>query len=143
MDDVTVYHNPACSKSRDVLRVIEAAGYEPTVIPYVKVGWNREELTKLLEDAGLAPSDILRRQRGPAQDLGLLEDGVTDAQILDAMIEHPVLVERPIVRTDKGVALCRPVGKVLDLLENWPDGPFSRTNGTLLIDAQGIPVLGV
>ncbi|SDI32743.1 arsenate reductase (glutaredoxin) [Aliiruegeria lutimaris] len=143
MGDVTIYHNPACSKSRDVLRVIEAAGYEPKVVQYMKAGWDREELVQLLADAGMTPHEVLRRQRGPAQELGLLEQGVTDAQILDAMIEHPVLVERPIVRTDKGVALCRPVGKVLDLLENWPEGPFARSNGTLLIDAQGLPVPGV
>ena len=140
---VTIYHNPACSKSRDVLRVIEAAGYEPEVVQYMKVGWDRDILSRLLADAGLTPRDVLRRQRGPAEELGLLEAGDTDAQILDAMIEHPVLVERPLVRTDKGVALCRPVGKVLDLLEHWPEGPFSRSNGTLLIDAQGIPVPGV
>ena len=140
---VTIYHNPACSKSRDVLRVIEAAGYEPEVVQYMKVGWDRDVLSRLLADADLTPRDVLRRQRGPAEELGLLEAGVTDAQILEAMIEHPVLVERPLVRTDKGVALCRPVGKVLDLLEHWPEGPFSRSNGTLLIDAQGIPVPGV
>lgn len=140
---VTIYHNPACSKSRDVLRVIEAAGYEPEIVHYMKVGWDRDVLSRLLEDAGLAPRDVLRRARGPAAELGLLEEGVTDEQILDEMIRHPVLVERPLVRSDKGVALCRPVGRVLDLLDHWPEGPFARKNGKLLIDAQGLPVPGV
>ncbi|MDV7144526.1 arsenate reductase family protein [Tropicimonas sp. TH_r6] len=140
---VTIYHNAACSKSRDVLRVIKAAGYEPEIVHYMKVGWDREGLEALLAEGDLSPRDVLRPERGPARELGLLEEGVTDGQILDAMILHPVLVERPIVRTEKGVALCRPVGKVLDLLENWPEGPFSRSNGVLLIDAQGLPVPGV
>ncbi len=140
---VTIYHNPACSKSRDVLRVIESAGYEPEIVHYMKVGWDRDALEALLADAGLRPHEVLRHERGPARELGLLEEGVTEDQILDAMIAHPVLVERPLVRTEKGVALCRPVGKVLDLLEHWPEGPFTRNNGVLLIDAQGLPVPGV
>lgn len=140
---VTIWHNPACSKSRDVLRVIEAAGYEPEVVHYVKVGWDRDALAALIAEAGMTPGGILRRERGPARDLGLLEEGVTEDRILDAMVEHPVLVERPIVRGDKGTALCRPVGKVLDLLERWPEGPFLRNNGKMLIDAQGVPVPGV
>lgn len=137
--NVTIWHNPACSKSRDVLRVIEAAGYSPTVIPYMKSGWDRAELADLISQAGLTPREIMRKARGPAKELGLLEEGVSDDQILDAMVEHPVLVERPLVRTDKGAALCRPVGRVLDLLDKWPDAPFARSNGKLLIDAQGVP----
>ncbi len=140
---VTIWHNPACSKSRDVLRVIEAAGYEPEVVHYMKTGWKRESLAALIAEAGHTPASILRHERGPARALGLLEDGVTDDQILDAMIAHPVLVERPIVRSDKGAALCRPVGRVLDLLEHWPEGPFLRSNGKMLIDAQSLPVPGM
>lgn len=134
---VTIWHNPACSKSRDVLRVIEAAGYLPEVVLYRDTGWEREALRRLITEAGLTPRAILRSERGLAQELGLLEGGAPQDRILDAMIAHPVLVERPIVRTDKGAALCRPVGKVLDLLERWPEGPFTLANGTLLIDAQG------
>jgi arsenate reductase len=141
--DVTIWHNPACSKSRDVLRVIEAAGYTPRVVQYMKAGWDRDELERLIAETDLTPRAILRKARGPAGDLGLLDPGVSDDRILDEMVAHPVLVERPIVRTDRGAALCRPVGRVLDLLEKWPEGPFSRTNGTLLIDAQGLPVPGV
>ncbi|SNT16349.1 arsenate reductase (glutaredoxin) [Tropicimonas sediminicola] len=140
--DVTIYHNPACSKSREVLRVIEASGYTPEVVEYVETGWERGQLEALLRDAGLTPRQALRKQRGPAADMGLLEDGVTDAEIFEAMLERPVLVERPIVRTELGTRLCRPVGVVLDLLERWPDAPFAKANGRMLIDAQGLPVPG-
>ncbi|MFV0358352.1 arsenate reductase (glutaredoxin) [Tropicimonas sp.] len=140
---VTIYHNPACSKSRDVLRVIEAAGYTPKIVQYMREGWNRDELRTLLDEAGLSPRDVMRRERGPAMELGLLEEGVTDDRILDQMVAHPVIVERPIVRTDRGTRLCRPVGTVLEILDKWPEGPFSRSNGKLLIDAQGLPVPGV
>ncbi|PRY21770.1 arsenate reductase [Aliiruegeria haliotis] len=140
---VTIWHNPACSKSRDTLRVIEAAGYTPEVIQYMKVGWERDALSALLTEAGLTPQDALRSARGPARDLGLLDADVTSEQILAAMVAHPVLVERPLVRTEKGTRLCRPVGRVLEVLDHWPEGPFARTNGTILIDAQGMPVPGV
>ena len=140
---VTIWHNPACSKSRDVLRVIQAAGYEPEVVHYMKVGWDRAQLAALIAKARHTPSSILRHERGPARELGLLEEGVTDDQILDAMVEHPVLVERPLVRGDQGTALCRPVGKVLDVLQHWPEGPFLRSNGKMLIDAQCMPVPGI
>lgn len=139
---VTIWHNPACSKSRDVLRVIEAAGYEPEVVEYVKHGWEHDELVGLLDAAGLAPHRALRTARSPARELGLLEPGVTDAQIIAAMLENPVLVERPFVRTPGGTRLCRPVGRVLDLLEHWPEAPFAKANGDLLIDAQGVAVPG-
>lgn len=137
---VVIYHNPACSKSRDVLRVLKAAGYTPEIVEYVETGWQRAQLAGLLEAAGLSPRDAMRTARGPAKDLGLLEDGVTDEQIFEAMLAHPVLVERPIVTTDKGTRLCRPVARVLDLLDRWPDAPFARLNGKILIDAQGLPV---
>lgn len=137
---VTIWHNPACSKSRDVLRVIRAAGHEPEVVLYLQTGWQREALRTLIAESGLRPRDILRPERGLARELGLLADDTTEDRILDAMIAHPALVERPLVRTGKGTALCRPVGKVLELLENWPAGPFSLTNGTLLIDARGARV---
>ena len=142
MQEITIYHNPACSKSREVVRVVKAAGYTPRVVEYVETGWKREQLETLLEEAGLTPATAMRRARGPARDLGLLEDGVTDADILEAMLAHPILVERPIVRTDRGTRLCRPVGRVLELLERWPDAPYAKVNGRMLIDAQGLPVPG-
>ncbi len=138
--DVVIHHNPACSKSRDVLRVIQAAGYTPKIIEYVETGWTKPQLLGLFAAAGLTPRQALRTHRSPAEDLGLLGDTVTDAAILDAMVAHPVLVERPIVCTSKGVRLCRPVGTVLELLDTWPDAPFAKANGELLIDAQGLPV---
>ncbi|SFC02841.1 ArsC/Spx/MgsR family protein [Tropicimonas isoalkanivorans] len=140
--EATIYHNAACSKSRDVLRVIEAAGYTPRIVKYVETGWDRAHLAALLEAAGLTPSQALRRVRGPAKDMGLLDDGVTDAEIFEAMLARPILVERPIVTTDLGTRLCRPVSLVLDLLSSWPDAPFAMLNGHMLIDAQGLPVPG-
>ncbi|WP_068115507.1 arsenate reductase (glutaredoxin) [Tropicimonas marinistellae] len=140
--NVTIYHNPACSKSRDVLRVIESAGYRPQIVEYVETGWERDQLDRLLKAAGLTPKEALRRGKGPARDLGLLEADVSDAEIFEAMLERPNLVERPIVETDRGTRLCRPVGVVLDLLDAWPDAPFAKLNGKILIDAQGLPVPG-
>lgn len=145
---ITIWHNPACSKSRDVLRVIRAAGYEPEITLYAQTGWERDTLRALTSETGLGPRALLRTGPGPARgsgarELGLLEDGLSQERIFEAMLAHPTLVERPIVRTPKGTALCRPIGKVLDLLDNWPDGPFSLSNGTLLIDAQGVRAPGM
>lgn len=115
---VTIFHNPACGTSRNTLALIEAAGHQPTVIEYLKAGWTRELLADLLAAAGASPRDILRERGTPAAELGLLEPSATDEQILAAMVEHPILVNRPIVRTPKGARLCRPAEQVLDLLED-------------------------
>ncbi len=134
---VVIHHNPDCGTSRNVLAIIEAAGYAPIVIPYLETGWTRPQLQALFAAAGLTPRAALREKRSPADDLGLLAEGISDATILDAMLVHPVLVNRPIVATPKGVRLCRPSEVVLDLLERWPPGPFAREDGSLLIDADG------
>lgn len=117
---ITIFHNPACGTSRNTLAIIRAAGYEPTVVEYLKAGWTRPQLTGLLCALAKAPRDLLREKGTPARDLGLLEPGVSDDQILDAMVAQPILVNRPIVVTPKGVKLSRPSEVVLDLLDRQP-----------------------
>ncbi|MDI7776383.1 arsenate reductase (glutaredoxin) [Asticcacaulis sp. EMRT-3] len=132
-----IYHNPDCGTSRNVLAVIEAAGYQPQIIDYLQTGWTREVLQNLLDAAGLTPRQALRETKSPAKDMGLLADGVSDEAIFTAMLETPILVNRPFVVTDKGVRLCRPSEVVLDLLDTWPQGPFAKEDGSLMIDADG------
>lgn len=134
---VVIHHNMECGTSRNVLAVIEAAGYSPIVIDYLREGWSRPQLLALFAAAGLSARQALRETKSPAAELGLLAEGVTQDQLIAAMIEHPILVNRPIVATPKGVKLCRPSELVLDLLEDWPKGPFAKEDGSLLIDAQG------
>lgn len=135
--DVVIHHNPDCGTSRNVLAIIEAAGYQPTVIEYLQTGWTRPQLLGLFAAAGLTPREALRTSKSPAAELGLLDPAVPDAALLAAMLEHPVLVNRPIVCTAKGVRLCRPSETVLDLLDRWPSGPFAKEDGSPLIDAEG------
>ena len=134
---IVVYHNPDCGTSLNTLAIIEAAGYEPTVIEYLKTGWTKAQLLGLFAAADLTPRTALRISKSPAETLGLTASDVSDEQLLDAMIEHPILVNRPIVCTSKGVRLCRPSDLVLDLLDRWPEGPFLKEDSTLLIDDQG------
>lgn len=134
---VVIHHNPACGTSRNVLRIIEAAGYEPTVIDYLNEGWTRPQLLALFAAADLSPRTALRETKSPAKELGLLEPNVSDETILAAMLKHPILVNRPIVCTAKGVALCRPSEKVFELLDKWPAGPFAKEDGNLLLDSDG------
>jgi arsenate reductase len=132
---VTIYHNPACGTSRNTLAMIEAAGYRPTVVEYLKTGWTRQELEALLTAMNANPRDVLRRKGAPAAELGLLEPDVSDDRILDAMVAHPVLVERPIVVTPKGTKLSRPSELVLDLLERRP-AFFTKEDGQVVIPAK-------
>ncbi len=134
---IVIHHNPDCGTSRNVLAILRATGHEPTVIHYVDVGWTREQLLGLFAAADLTPRTALREVRSPAAELGLLADGVTDDAILAAMVEHPVLVNRPIVCTRKGVRLCRPCEAVFELLDQLPPGPLAKESGELLIDAEG------
>lgn len=135
--DVVIYHNPACGTSRNVLAIIEAAGYRPTVIEYLETGWTRPQLLGLFAAAGLTPRAALRETKSPAAELGLLDPSVDDETLIAAMVENPVLVNRPIVCTTKGVKLCRPSETVLDLLEHLPPGPFYKEDGSVLVDADG------
>ncbi|NUN67407.1 arsenate reductase family protein (plasmid) [Pseudanabaena biceps] len=134
---IVIHHNPECGTSRNVLKVIEASGYIPVVIEYLKEGWTKPQLLALFAAADLTPRSALRETKSPAKDLGLLEDNVSDEVILDAMLKYPVLVNRPIVCTAKGVKLCRPSDTVLDILERYPLGPFFKEDGSLMIDKDG------
>jgi arsenate reductase len=116
MSQITIHHNPNCGTSRNTLELIRSKGVQPVVHDYVKTGWTREQLASLLERMAKTPRDILRSRGTPAEELGLLQDGVSDEAILSAMVRHPILVERPIVESSKGVRLCRPAEKVLDIL---------------------------
>lgn len=135
--NVVIHHNPECGTSRNVLAIIEAAGYRPTVIEYLETGWTRPQLLGLFAAAGMTPRTALRETKSPAAELGLLEPTVTDEQLLAAMLQYPVLVNRPIVCTARGVRLCRPSEMVLDLLDRLPHGPLHKEDGSLLIDAEG------
>ena len=117
---VVVHHNPGCGTSRNVLALIEDAGYRPTIVEYLKTGWTRPQLLGLFAAAGLSPHEALRTARSPAAELGLLDPDVDEETLVAAMIEHPELVNRPIVCTPKGVRLCRPAERVLELLERTP-----------------------
>lgn len=128
---ITIYHNPDCGTSRNALAMIEAAGYCPTVVEYRKAGWSREQLSGLLAAMTARPRDVLREKGTPAVELGLLEPHVSDDRILDAMIEHPILVNRPIVTTPLGTKLCRPSEVVLTLLDRAPDG-FTKEGGEVV-----------
>jgi arsenate reductase (glutaredoxin) len=113
---VTIYHNPKCSTSRQVLSMIEAAGHKPEVIEYLKAGWTKKQLKELFAVANLTPRQALRSKAPEAEELGLLNPKVSDAKILDAMVEHPVLVERPFVVSAKGVRLARPKETVREII---------------------------
>ncbi len=134
---VVIYHNPDCGTSRNVLAILRAAGIDPVVINYLTEGWSRGQLLGLFAAADLTPRTALRIARSPAEAMGLTDPAVTDAALLDAMVAHPILVNRPIVCTRKGVRLCRPSEIVLDLLDTLPPGPLAKEDGTLLIDAKG------
>lgn len=120
-----------------MLAIIEASGETPVVIDYLKVGWTRPQLLALFAAAGLTPRTALRTTKSPAEELGLLDPSVDDETLLAAIVEHLVLVNRPIVCSPKGVRLCRPSEAVLDLLDCLPPGPMAKDDGTLLIDADG------
>lgn len=134
---VVIHHNPDCGTSRNVLQIILAAGYEPTIIEYLATGWVRSQLVALFAAAGLSPRGGLRTAKSPAADLGLLAPEVSDDQLIEAMLAHPILVNRPLVATPKGVRLCRPSETVLDLLDRKPPGPLAKEDGELIIAADG------
>ena len=134
---VVIHHNPDCGTSRNVVDIVIAAGYEPTLIHYLETGWTRPQLLALFAAAGLSPRTALRETKSPAEELGLLADGVSDDTLLNAMLAHPVLVNRPLVATPRGVSLCRPSETVLDLLDRLPPGPLRKEDGELIIDESG------
>ena len=129
---ITIFHNPACGTSRNTLAMVRAAGYEPEVVEYMKTGWTRKQLSHLLAAMHLRPRDVMREKGTLAAELGLLDSTATDDQILDAMVEYPVLVNRPIVVTPKGTKLSRPSEAVLDLLEGQPES-FTKEDGEVVV----------
>ena len=128
---IAIFHNPACGTSRNALAMIQAAGYEPTVVEYLEAGWTREQLVHLLGKMLAAPRDILREKGTPAAELGLLNPGVSDDALLTAMVARPILVNRPIVVTPKGAKLCRPSEAVLGLLDHVPE-TFTKEDGEVV-----------
>jgi len=134
---VTIYHNPACGTSRNTLALIRNAGVEPTVIEYLKTPPDRATLVDLLKRMGMRPRQLLREKGTPYGELGLAADHWTDDQLIDQMLAHPILINRPIVVTPLGVKLCRPSEVVLDILPLPQKGPFSKEDGERVLDEQG------
>lgn len=140
MAEVTIYHNPACGTSRNTLAMIRQSGVEPHVIEYLKTPPDRDTLVRLLRDMGLGARAILRRKGTPYDDLGLDRPEWTDDALIDVMLAHPALINRPIVVTPLGVRLCRPSETVLDILPNPRIGPFTKEDGEVVAprgDAAG------
>jgi arsenate reductase len=134
---VTIYHNPSCATSRNVLALIRNAGVDPLVIEYLKTPPDRATVESLIPRMGIRPRDLLRQKGTPYEDLGLAAEHWTDAQLIDQMLAHPILINRPIVITAWGVKLCRPSELVLDILPLPQRGPFAKEDGEMLIDDQG------
>jgi len=132
---VTIYHNPDCGTSRNVVAMVRAAGYEPCIVEYLNAGWTRELLTTILEAIPATPRELLREKGTPAADLGLIDTGVSDERIIAAMLADPILVNRPIVATPNGVRLCRPSDVVLGLLDRQPPS-FTKEDGEVVIPAR-------
>lgn len=128
---ITIYHNQDCGTSRNALAMIEAAGYVPTVVDYREVGWTRPLLEQLFAAMALEPRDAMRIKGTPAGELGLTEPSTSDDAIIDAMVRHPILVNRPIVTSPLGAKLCRPSERVFELLDRKPD-EFMKEDGELV-----------
>ena len=140
--DVIIYHNPACGTSRNTLAMIRNAGIEPHVVEYLKTPPARALLVQLIERAGLSPRALLREKGTPYAELGLGDPSLTDDDLLDAMMAHPILINRPLVVTPLGVKLCRPSEAVLDLLPTPQRAAFTKEDGELVVDAGGQRVAG-
>jgi arsenate reductase len=134
---ITIYHNPACGTSRNTLSMIRQSGEEPEIIEYLKNPPTRERLVWLIGEAGLSVREAIRQKDTPYEALGLGEPTLSDEQLLDAMIAHPILINRPFVATQKGVRLCRPSEVVLEILPNPNLGAFAKEDGEVIIDAKG------
>ena len=137
MSHITIYHNPACGTSRNTLEMIRNSGTEPEIILYLENPPSRDELTRLIAEMGISVRDLLRKNVEPYEQLGLAGDQFTDDQLIDSMLQHPILINRPIVVTPLGTRLCRPSEEVLDILPSPQKGPFTKEDGELVIDAEG------
>ena len=134
---VTIYHNPACGTSRNVLGLIRNSGEEPIIIEYLKTPPSRVELIELIRRMGIPVRHLLRRKGTPHDELGLDNPTLSDDQLINAMMEHPILINRPIVVTPRGVKLCRPSEVVLDILPQPQRGAFTKEDGEAVVDAGG------
>ncbi|HEX5357249.1 MAG TPA: arsenate reductase (glutaredoxin) [Aquabacterium sp.] len=137
MSKVTIFHNPKCGTSRNTLALIRNAGIEPDVILYLETPPDRPQLVKLIQDSGLSAREVLRSKGDLYDELQLQDSKWTDDQLIDFMIAHPILINRPIVVTPLGTRLCRPSELVLDILDAPQQAPFSKEDGEVVIDAQG------
>ncbi|UBX48774.1 glutaredoxin-dependent arsenate reductase [Providencia alcalifaciens] len=137
MSNITIYHNPACGTSRNTLEMIRNSGNEPTIIYYLDAPPTRDELIKLTSDMGISVRALLRKNVEPYEELGLDEDKFSDEQLIDFMLQHPILINRPIVVTSLGTALCRPSEVVLDILPETQKGSFTKEDGKKVIDETG------
>ncbi len=142
MADITIYHNPQCGTSRNTLALIRNSGAEPCVIEYLKTPPSRETLVQLIAAMGMPVRDLIRQKGTPYAELKLDDPALTDDQLLDAMLAHPILINRPIVVTPLGTRLCRPSEAVLDILPAPQQGAFIKEDGELVIDAKGARVAG-
>ncbi len=137
MSAITIYHNPACGTSRQTHEMIRHTGVGPTVILYLETPPARAELVTLIADMGICVRDLLRKNVEPYEQLGLAEDKWSDDELIDFMLQHPILINRPVVVTPLGTRLCRPSEVVLDILPDAQKGAFSKEDGEQVIDAQG------
>ncbi len=135
--DIIIYHNPECGTSRNALAMIRNAGIEPHVVEYLKTPPSRPLLESLMARAGITPRTLLREKGTPFAELGLDNSDLTDVQLIDAMMEHPILINRPLVVSPLGVKLCRPSEEVLDLIPAEQRGAFAKEDGEQVIDAEG------
>ena len=140
--DIVIYHNPDCGTSRNALAMIRNAGIEPHVVEYLETSPSRPMLVSLIERMGTTPGDLLREKGTPFADLGLADPSLDDEQLIDAMMEHPILINRPIVVSPLGVRLCRPSEAVLDLLPSEQRRAFTKEDGEQVVDAAGRRVGG-
>jgi arsenate reductase len=137
MNDITIYHNPACGTSRNVLALIRNTGDEPTVIEYLKAPPDRATLKQLISAMGMPVREVMRRKGTPYDELGLDDAKWSDEELIGFMLQHPILINRPIVVTPLGTRLCRPSETVLDILPRPQQGAFSKEDGEAVIDAKG------
>jgi arsenate reductase len=135
--DIIIYHNPECGTSRNTLAMIRNAGIEPHVVEYLKTPPSRAMLEGLIARAGIAPRALLREKGTPFAELGLGDDSLSDAALIDAMMAHPILINRPLVVSPLGVKLCRPSEAVLDLIPAAQRGAFTKEDGEQVVDATG------
>ncbi len=137
MSAITLYHNPECGTSRNTLALIRNSGVEPTIIHYLETPPSRDELVALIAAMGMPVRDLLRKNVPPYEALGLAEDRFSDDELIDAMLAHPILINRPIVVTPLGTRLCRPSEVVLDILPDPQQGEFAKEDGEQVVDGQG------